>query len=72
MEKKVKISKEKLVETVNEGIPATLVRSQSSCAIKTDSKGTKSYEVKVYADDAEDAVALALRMSTKLDKEMNS
>lgn len=49
-------------------VTATLERSQSSCVIKTDSKGSKQYEVKVYADGVEDAVNRAIEQSEKLDR----
>ena len=42
-------------------------KSQSSCTIKRDSKGTVSFEVKVYSDDIEDAVKKAEKQFKKLD-----
>lgn len=45
-----------------------LQKSQSSCMIKRDSKGTTLFEVKVYSDDIEDAVVKAEKQFKKLDK----
>jgi len=42
-------------------------KSQSSCTIKKDSKGTVSFEVKVYSDNIEDAVKQAEKQYKKLD-----
>lgn len=42
-------------------------KSQSSCTIKRDSKGTVSFEVKVYDDNIEDAVKKAEKQFKKLD-----
>ena len=72
MEKKKKVAeiqpdqnaKAPILQPVN----ATLERSQSSCVVKTDSKGGKQYEVKCYADTVEEAVDMAIEQSLKLDR----
>jgi len=48
-------------------IPAVMERSQSSCLIKEDGKGKKSYEIKVYDDEPAEAVRKAFRLSRSLD-----
>lgn len=47
---------------------AVLYRSQSSVAVKRDAKGIRQYEVKAYADTAEEAVDKATEMAAALDK----
>ncbi len=73
MEKKVKKNQddEAVVEPKTGQPEVTLVRSQSSVQIETDSKGTKKYSIKVYADDPEEAANTALRLSEKIEKELN-
>jgi len=44
-----------------------LQRSQSSVQFKRDAKGTLSYEVKVYADTPEEALAKAMAASKQAD-----
>lgn len=49
----------------------TLVRSQSSVQIETDSKGAKKYSVKVYDDDPEVAAKKALELSEMIESKIN-
>jgi putative NADH-flavin reductase len=49
---------------------AVLTRSQPSVLIKIDSKGSKSYEVKAYADTMEEALVQAVKASNTLDSMM--
>lgn len=51
--------------------PVVLERGQSSCTIKRDAKGVKSYELKVYAESAEEAVEIAKEQSRILDIELD-
>jgi len=46
---------------------AVLYRSQSSVMVKRDAKGTRSYEVKAYADTPDEAVAQAQSMAEAID-----
>ena len=48
---------------------ALLVRSQPSIEISRNAKGAFSYCVKVFADNAEEAVDQATMIAKKLDKE---
>lgn len=48
---------------------ALLVRSQPSIEVSRNAKGGFSYTVKVYADSADDALAEAMALAKKLDKE---
>ncbi|MDF2615463.1 MAG: hypothetical protein K0Q47_118 [Sedimentibacter sp.] len=49
----------------------TLVKSQSSVQIETDSKGIKKYSVKVYADNAMEAANKALEISEMVEQRIN-
>jgi hypothetical protein len=66
-----KTVKETPAPTLNSGVVSTVIeRTQSSCLIKTDTKGTKSYEIKVYAESADEAVSIAIEQAKILDKEV--
>lgn len=49
------------------GASVELHRSQSSVTVKRDAKGVQSYEVKVYADDVDDALFQAKAAAEDLD-----
>ncbi|MNC53840.1 hypothetical protein D3C75_1032840 [compost metagenome] len=46
-------------------------RTQSSVVIKRDAKGNRSYEVKAYSEDVNDAMENALEVMEKLDAEFD-
>ncbi|GEM_PF-4313989 len=75
MEKKVKknLNDETEVEVKETTAQAevTLVRSQSSVQIETDSKGVKKYLVKVYDDNPDVAAKKALELSEMIEKKIN-
>jgi hypothetical protein len=49
----------------------TLVKSQSSVQIETDSKGIKKYSVKVYDDDPYKAACIALEIVERVEEKLN-
>lgn len=76
MVERKKIIKKKKFEVNNDVIDATqrsneiFHKSQSSCTIKRDSKGSVNLEVKVYDDSAEEAVRRAIFEFKKLTKKI--
>jgi len=72
MAKDVKVKPK--VETIYDeaGAPiAVLTRSQSSCEVTRDAKGSTKFTVKAYADTMDDAVSEAIRSFNKLSKEFD-